>query len=54
MSKTDALSRPGGGIIRKAGRWLTAMGIVFVVLGILAIINRQLRVSRSRFSWAGF
>lgn len=38
MSRTDALSRSGG-LIRKAGRWLTAMGIVFVVLGILAIIE---------------
>ncbi|HEX7139739.1 MAG TPA: DUF308 domain-containing protein [Vicinamibacterales bacterium] len=38
MSNTDALSRSGG-LIRKAGRWLTAMGIVFVVLGILAIIE---------------
>jgi uncharacterized membrane protein HdeD (DUF308 family) len=38
MSRTDGLSRPGS-LIRKAGRWLTAMGIVFVVLGMLAIIE---------------
>ena len=30
---------PGVGTIVKAGRWLTAMGIVFVVLGVLAIIE---------------
>src|SRR6476469_4017045 len=38
MSRTDGPSRPAG-VIRKAGRWLTAMGIVFVVLGMLAIIE---------------
>ena len=31
---------PGvGTLVNKAGRWLTAMGVVFVVLGILAIIE---------------
>jgi uncharacterized membrane protein HdeD (DUF308 family) len=39
MNSSDGLARPGGGLIRKAGRWLTAMGIVFVVLGMLAIIE---------------
>jgi uncharacterized membrane protein HdeD (DUF308 family) len=38
MNRTDGFSRPGG-LITTAGRWLTAMGIVFVVLGILAIIE---------------
>jgi uncharacterized membrane protein HdeD (DUF308 family) len=38
MSSSDGLSKPGG-IIRKAGRWLTAIGIVFVVLGLLAIVE---------------
>lgn len=28
-----------GTIVNKAGRWLTAMGIVFIVLGVLAIIE---------------
>ena len=28
-----------GTIVRKAGRWLTVMGIVFIVLGMLAIVE---------------
>jgi len=41
MSMTNprhGLSGPGT-IVRNAGRWLTAIGIVFVVLGVLAIIE---------------
>jgi uncharacterized membrane protein HdeD (DUF308 family) len=36
MKPTAGLSGPGT-IINRAGRWLTAMGIVFIVLGFLAI-----------------
>jgi uncharacterized membrane protein HdeD (DUF308 family) len=38
MSISDGLSKPGG-ISRQAGRWFTAAGVVFVVLGMLAIIE---------------
>jgi len=38
MKATAGLAGAGT-IVRKAGRWLTAMGIVFVVLGVLAIIE---------------
>jgi uncharacterized membrane protein HdeD (DUF308 family) len=37
-TKSAALSGPGT-IVNAAGRWLTAIGVVFVVLGILAIIE---------------
>jgi uncharacterized membrane protein HdeD (DUF308 family) len=38
MSNSDRLSTPAG-LMRNASRWLTAMGIVFIVLGVLAIIE---------------
>ena len=40
MSATNPGGRSGPvTIVRNAGRWLTVMGIVFVVLGILAIVE---------------
>jgi uncharacterized membrane protein HdeD (DUF308 family) len=41
MSTTNPEGRLSGPvtIVRKAGRWLTVMGIVFVVLGVLAIME---------------
>ncbi|HEY7293195.1 MAG TPA: DUF308 domain-containing protein [Vicinamibacterales bacterium] len=38
MSASEGLLTPGG-IVRKAGRWLTVIGIVFIVLGVLAIVE---------------
>jgi uncharacterized membrane protein HdeD (DUF308 family) len=38
MSTNDGLPTPGG-IIKKAGWWLTVMGIVFVILGMMAIVE---------------